>query len=102
MTFRRLPTEIEGVILIEPTVHGDERGFLVESFRENEFRELGIDVDFVQDNHSRSSGRVLRGIHMHLGSPILTTEPYAAAVVKALLAQGFVHPKRDAPAMQRR
>ena len=75
MTFRRLPTEIEGVILIEPTVHGDERGFLVESFRENEFRELGIDVDFVQDNHSRSSGRVLRGIHMQHGQAKLVRCP---------------------------
>ncbi len=64
MRFRRLETEIEGVVLIEPTVHGDARGFFVETFREDELGNLGIDVDFVQDNHSRSGARVLRGIHM--------------------------------------
>jgi dTDP-4-dehydrorhamnose 3,5-epimerase len=67
VSFRRLPTEIDGVVLVEPTVLGDERGFFVETFRENEMRRLGIDVDFVQDNHSRSAGRVLRGIHMQRG-----------------------------------
>ena len=67
MRFRRLPTEIEDLVLIEPAVHADERGFLVETFREDELRELGIDVAFVQDNHSRSGGRVLRGLHMQRG-----------------------------------
>lgn len=67
MSFRRLPTEIDGVMLIEPTVHGDERGFFVETFRANEFRHLGIEVDFVQENHSRSAARVLRGIHLQRG-----------------------------------
>jgi dTDP-4-dehydrorhamnose 3,5-epimerase len=62
VSFRRLPTEIEGVVLIEPDVHGDERGFFVETFRAGEFASLGIDVEFVQENHSRSSERVLRGI----------------------------------------
>ena len=67
MSFRRLPTEIDDLVLIEPAVHGDERGFLVETFRADELRELGIDVGFVQDNHSRSGGRVLRGLHMQRG-----------------------------------
>ena len=67
MSFRRLPTEIDGVVLIEPDVHGDERGFFVETFRASEFASLGIDVDFVQENHSRSGERVLRGIHMQRG-----------------------------------
>ncbi len=67
MNFRRLPTEIEGVVLIEPTVHGDERGFLLETFRDSEMQSLGIEVDFVQDNQSRSDARVLRGIHMQRG-----------------------------------
>ena len=75
MSFRRLPTEIEGVVLIEPTVHGDERGFLVETFRENALDELGIDVHFVQDNHSRSGARVLRGIHMQAGQAKLVRCP---------------------------
>jgi dTDP-4-dehydrorhamnose 3,5-epimerase len=67
MSFRRLPTEMEDVILIEPTVHGDERGFFLETFRENEMRKLGVDLDFVQENHSRSGSRVLRGIHLQRG-----------------------------------
>jgi dTDP-4-dehydrorhamnose 3,5-epimerase len=75
VSFRRLPTELEDLILIEPTVHGDERGFLVETFRENEMRKLGIDLDFVQDNHSRSAAKVLRGIHMQRGQAKLVRCP---------------------------
>ena len=54
---RRLDTELEGWSLIEPEVHGDERGFLVETFRDDAWRELGVGVDFVQENHSRSGAR---------------------------------------------
>lgn len=75
MGFRRLPTKIPDVVLIEPDVHGDERGFLVETFRENSLAELGIDVAFVQDNHSRSKGPVLRGIHMQRGQAKLVRCP---------------------------
>jgi dTDP-4-dehydrorhamnose 3,5-epimerase len=67
VSFRRLPTEIDGVVLIEPDVHGDERGFFVETFRANEMQQLGIEVEFVQENHSRSGERVLRGLHMQRG-----------------------------------
>jgi dTDP-4-dehydrorhamnose 3,5-epimerase len=67
VSFRRLPTEIDGVVLFEPDVHGDERGFLVESFRAGAMKLLGIDVEFVQENQSRSSARVLRGIHLQRG-----------------------------------
>jgi dTDP-4-dehydrorhamnose 3,5-epimerase len=59
----RLPTKLEGVVLIEPRVHGDERGFMVESYSRDAWRELGVDVEFVQHNHSRSSEGTLRGIH---------------------------------------
>src|SRR4051794_21407811 len=58
---------MDEVVLLEPTVHGDERGFLVETFRASAMPELGIDVQFVQDNHSRSSAQVLRGLHMQRG-----------------------------------
>jgi dTDP-4-dehydrorhamnose 3,5-epimerase len=75
LSFRRLPTELEGVVLIEPTVHGDERGFFVETFRDSEFEELGIDAQFVQDNHSRSGARVLRGIHLQRGQAKLVRCP---------------------------
>jgi dTDP-4-dehydrorhamnose 3,5-epimerase len=59
----RLPTKLDGVALIEPRVHGDERGFFVETFSRDAWRELGVDVEFVQHNHSRSSKGTLRGIH---------------------------------------
>jgi dTDP-4-dehydrorhamnose 3,5-epimerase len=75
MSFKRLESGLDGLVLIEPTVHGDERGFLVETFREKALAELGIDVEFVQDNHSRSSGRVLRGIHMQRGQAKLVRCP---------------------------
>jgi dTDP-4-dehydrorhamnose 3,5-epimerase len=75
MSFERLDTELDELVLIEPTVRGDERGFLVETFRENALAELGIEVAFVQDNHSRSRGRVLRGIHTQSGQAKLVRCP---------------------------
>jgi dTDP-4-dehydrorhamnose 3,5-epimerase len=59
-----IDTAIGGLIAIEPQVFGDERGFVLETFRENRWRELGIDAPFVQENHSRSTQRgTLRGLH---------------------------------------
>lgn len=60
---KRLETRLDGLVLLEPTVHGDERGFLVETFSAEAWRETGVDCDFVQDNHSRSSAGILRGLH---------------------------------------
>jgi dTDP-4-dehydrorhamnose 3,5-epimerase len=60
---KRLETKLDGVVLIEPEVYGDERGFLLESFSRAEYAELGIDIEFVQDNHSRSGANILRGLH---------------------------------------
>jgi dTDP-4-dehydrorhamnose 3,5-epimerase len=57
-------TELEGVLLIEPTVHGDERGYFYESFRRGEFARLGLPPDFVQDAFSRSSRGAIRGLHL--------------------------------------
>ena len=54
---------IEGLCLIEPAVHGDERGYFMETFNENDMREAGLDFHFVQDNQSRSVKGVLRGLH---------------------------------------
>jgi len=67
VSFRRLPTDIDGVVLIEPDLHGDERGFFVETYRADSMKPLGIEVDFVQENHSRSGAGVLRGIHLQRG-----------------------------------
>ena len=60
-------TTLPGVFVIEPAVFGDDRGFFMESFNAERFRELtGAKVDFVQDNHSRSGAHVLRGIHYQI------------------------------------
>ncbi len=68
--FERL--KIEDVILVKPKVFGDNRGFFLESYKKSEFFENGIDVEFNQDNHSKSSARVLRGLHYQ-------ATPYAQA-----------------------
>jgi dTDP-4-dehydrorhamnose 3,5-epimerase len=63
-------TDIEGVLILEPQVFGDERGFFMESYNRRRFAEAtGVDVDFVQDNHSRSRRGVLRGLHYQVQQP---------------------------------
>ncbi len=63
-------TDIPDVLVIEPTVFGDARGFFFESFNQRRFNELtGLDTAFVQDNHSRSARGVLRGLHYQLNRP---------------------------------
>lgn len=57
------PTSLPGVFLLQPRVFGDERGFFLESWNAATFREAGFDLDFVQDNHSRSARGILRGLH---------------------------------------
>jgi dTDP-4-dehydrorhamnose 3,5-epimerase len=64
MKFNQTP--IAGVILIEPKVFGDERGFFMETWQAAEFKAAGIDTEFVQDNHSRSTQWTLRGMHMQV------------------------------------
>ena len=66
MSFRFIPLELPGVVLIEGTRRGDARGFFAETYRSTAFREAGIDRPFVQDNHARSSRGVLRGLHYQL------------------------------------
>ena len=60
---RRLPTKLPGLVLLAPAVHGDARGFFMETFRADAWGAAGIANDFVQDNHSRSRRGTLRGIH---------------------------------------
>lgn len=64
-----IETVLPGVLIIEPTVHGDHRGFFLESYRANQYAELGIKQPFVQDNHSRSQYGVLRGLHFQITQP---------------------------------
>lgn len=59
-------TRLEGVLLIEPKVFGDSRGFFLESYNRKKFEEVGINLDFVQDNHSRSAQNTLRGLHYQI------------------------------------
>lgn len=65
-----IKTEIDGVLIIEPEVYGDHRGFFLETFQADRYREqAGINFQFVQDNHSRSSKGVLRGLHFQKTKP---------------------------------
>jgi dTDP-4-dehydrorhamnose 3,5-epimerase len=65
-----IPTAIPDVLILEPRVFGDERGFFFESFNAREFAQaIGHDVQFVQDNHSRSAKNVLRGLHYQIQQP---------------------------------
>jgi dTDP-4-dehydrorhamnose 3,5-epimerase len=64
---RSLPIRLEGPVLIEPSVHGDSRGFFLETYRRDVLGEFGITYDFVQDNHSRSRRGVVRGMHFQPG-----------------------------------
>jgi dTDP-4-dehydrorhamnose 3,5-epimerase len=66
MGFRRLETRIDGLVLVVPDVFPDSRGFFLETFRANRYAELGIDVEFVQDNHSRSERGAIRAFHFQL------------------------------------
>lgn len=89
----RLPTKLDGVVLLEPQVHGDERGFMVETFRRGAWAELGVDVELVQHNHSRSARGTLRGLHFQ-------TEPGQAKLVRCPRGRIFdvaVDLRRDSP-----
>jgi len=61
--FKAIQTPIEGLLIIEPTVFGDSRGFFLETYSERDFAQIGVDAHFVQDNHSKSARGVLRGLH---------------------------------------
>ena len=66
---RIVATELPGVVIIEPVVHRDGRGFFLETFRADRYRAHGIAGPFVQDNHSRSMARTLRGLHLQVQCP---------------------------------
>jgi dTDP-4-dehydrorhamnose 3,5-epimerase len=63
----RLETRLDGPMLLKPKVFGDERGFFAETYRRTLFAELGIPEEMVQDNHSRSSAKIVRGMHFQIG-----------------------------------
>lgn len=93
----RLQTRLDGLVLLEPDVHGDERGFLVETFSAPAWRQLGVEAEFVQDNHSRSSAGILRGLHFQ-------TRPGQAKLVRCLRGRIWdvaVDLRRDSPSYGR-
>jgi dTDP-4-dehydrorhamnose 3,5-epimerase len=70
MAYQIIPTEIPDVLLLQPQVFGDARGFFLESFNQRDFHKVtGLDIHFVQDNHSRSARGVLRGLHHQVQKP---------------------------------
>ena len=84
--FKFNTTDIEGVYVIEPTVYGDERGYFMETYSEEEFRKAGLNYKFVQDNQSSSRKGVLRGLHFQKNHPqaklvrVLSGEVFDVAV----------------------
>jgi dTDP-4-dehydrorhamnose 3,5-epimerase len=64
--FKKIPTSLSGVFILEPRVFGDERGMFLESYSERAFKAIGIVEHFVQDNHSMSHRKVLRGLHYQI------------------------------------
>jgi len=66
---KKIETSLPDVFLFEPQVFGDARGFFMETYSARKFADFGIDIQFVQDNHSRSSKGVLRGLHYQLNNP---------------------------------
>jgi dTDP-4-dehydrorhamnose 3,5-epimerase len=90
---RRLETRLDGLVLVEPEVHGDERGFLVETFRDGLWRELGVEMETAQENHSRSGENILRGLHFQ-------TSPGQAKLVRCMRGRIWdvaVDLRRDSP-----
>jgi len=67
--FRKIPTDLDGVTLIEPVVLSDGRGFFFESYNKREFEKIGIYTEYVQDNHSASEKGVIRGLHFQKKHP---------------------------------
>ncbi len=67
--FKKRETAIKGLYIIEPAVFGDHRGFFMESYNKREFEKIGLEMDFVQDNHSKSKKGTLRGLHFQVKHP---------------------------------
>ena len=82
MPFERLETKIDGLVLVQPKVISDDRGFFFETYRRNEYAGLGIDAEFVQDNHSRSVHGTIRALHFQL-------EPGQAKLIRC--ARGSIY-----------
>jgi dTDP-4-dehydrorhamnose 3,5-epimerase len=89
---RSLPTRLTGPLHLEPVVHGDERGFFLESYRRSVLAELGVQDEFVQDNHSRSARGIVRGMHFQPGMAKLVR------CVRGAIIDVLVDVRRGSPA----
>ena len=85
--------DIDGPLILEPKVFGDERGFFMESWNATSFAEIGLDVTFVQDNHSRSQKGVLRGMHFQNPAP----QGKLVRVVRGAVFDAIVDLRRSSP-----
>lgn len=84
---------IEGLCVITPTVHGDKRGYFMETYNENDMKEAGIDIKFVQDNQSASTYGVLRGLHRQINFP----QSKLVRVIKGSVFDVAVDMREDSP-----
>ena len=91
--FEKLETGIEGLYVIKPTVFEDSRGFFMETYQKKDFEEIGIGCEFVQDNHSKSSKGVLRGLHFQKEFP----QSKLVRVVKGEVYDVAVDIRKDSP-----
>jgi len=88
-----IPCDIDGPLILEPKVFGDARGFFLESWNATSFAEIGLDVTFVQDNHSRSQKGVLRGMHFQNPAP----QGKLVRVVRGAVFDAIVDLRRSSP-----
>lgn len=88
-----IPCDIKGPLILEPKVFGDARGFFLESWNAASFAEIGLDVTFVQDNHSRSQKGVLRGMHFQNPAP----QGKLVRVVRGAVFDAIVDLRRSSP-----
>ncbi|MFZ5974741.1 MAG: dTDP-4-dehydrorhamnose 3,5-epimerase [Bacillota bacterium] len=86
-------TAIRGVLIIDPQVFQDERGFFMESYNARDFKEAGLDVAFVQDNHTKSAKGVLRGLHLQIRHP----QGKLMRVLKGEVFDVAVDARKDSP-----
>jgi dTDP-4-dehydrorhamnose 3,5-epimerase len=91
--FKFIKTSIEGVYIIEPTVFGDDRGYFMETYHEEEFKEAGLNLNFVQDNQSKSKKGVLRGLHFQYTKP----QGKLVRVLKGVVFDVAVDLRRNSP-----
>ena len=82
---------IEGLCVIKPAVHGDDRGYFMETYNEKDMKEAGIDIKFVQDNQSMSVKGVLRGLHFQKQYPQCKLVRAVRGTVFDVIPEGFAH-----------